>query len=252
MMMGARYVLAVGALLLWAFSASAGQLTVFAAASLKTALEDVSRVWENKSGHTVVHSFAASSSLARQISFGAPADIYISANKNWVDYLDQEGLLITGTRFDVLGNRLVLIGHAPQNIGPLANFDLAGAMGDEHLAMALVDAVPAGQYGKAALQYFEQWQGIASKVAQTDNVRAALTLVALGEAPMGIVYATDALAEPRVHVLAVFPENSHPAIVYPAVAVSRSPLTLDYLGFLRSEVAQTIFRGHGFNMVTPS
>ncbi|WP_132241544.1 molybdate ABC transporter substrate-binding protein [Primorskyibacter sedentarius] len=229
--------------------AVAGEVTVFAAASTKTALDDVAEAWTAQTGHRAVIAYAGSSALARQIDHGAPADVFISANADWMDVLERAGLLRGGTRQDLLGNRLVLIAHgqaAEVEVGP--ELDLAGLLGEERLAMALVEAVPAGIYGKAALEALGLWASVAGQVAQTDNVRAALALVATGEAPLGVVYATDAVADSRVSVIGIFPEDSHPAIVYPVAAVSGgdNPLTMDFLTFLRSDAARHAFAAQGF------
>ncbi|MGR3573071.1 molybdate ABC transporter substrate-binding protein [Brevirhabdus sp.] len=239
-------------------------LTVFAAASLKEALEEVSEAWTAQTGAPVRISFAGSSALARQISAGAPADLFISANSAWMDVLDDAGLLRARSRIDLLRNSLVLIAPADQAAPfpasasaaarpPLlgAALDLPGMLGSEgRLAMALVDAVPAGIYGKAALQSLGLWQDVDARVAQTDNVRAALALVSTGEAPLGIVYATDALADPGVKVLGRFPDDSHPPIVYPAaiMAETRADGARAYLDFLSSPPAAAVFERHGFGL----
>ncbi len=223
-------------------------LTVFAAASLKTALEEIADAYEDKSGTTIVLSFAGSSALARQIQFGAPADVFISANTDWMDVLGAKGHLSPDSRFDLASNRIVLIGAAGTDPVDLSDTDaLTTALQGGRLAMALVDAVPAGIYGKAALQSLDQWERLAPHVAQADNVRAALALVALGEAPLGIVYATDAAAEPRVSVRAVFPTDTHPPIRYPAAALSSaSPAAAPFLAFLATPEVQDILAAHGF------
>ena len=205
-----RYVaIALAALL--AGPVAADEITVFAAASLKNAMDEVADGFEAAAGHEVTVSYAGSSALARQIELGAPADVFISANPGWMDRLEEAGTVEDGTRIDLLGNRIVLIAHGaadPVEIGP--RMDLGAMLGEGRLAMALVDAVPAGIYGKAALESLGQWQAVEPRVVQADNVRAALKLVAIGEAPMGVVYATDAAAEEGVSVLGVFPEDSHP------------------------------------------
>ncbi len=229
--------------------AQAQDLTVFAAASLKDALQEVTAGYEAKTGSTVYLSFAGSSVLARQIEQGAPADVYISANTDWMDWLEEAGLIAADTRFDLLRNTLVLIrsGADAVEMNLTPDTDLAGMLGDGRLAMALVDAVPAGIYGKAALTSLGLWPGVADKVAQTDNVRAALALVALGEAPLGIVYATDAMAEPRVSAIATFPESSHPPIVYPAAAVQGSGApAAAFLSHLRTPLSRAVFERLGF------
>lgn len=245
----ARQAAALAFMLLTALPAAAGQITVFAAASLKTALDEVAGDFAATSGDKVTLSYAGSSALARQIALGAPADVFISANPKWMDWLEGEGMVEAGTRADILGNRLVLIGPAgaaPVAIGP--GMDLARRLGEGWLAMALVDAVPAGLYGKAALQSLGEWDAVSGRVAQADNVRAALKLVALGEAAMGVVYATDAAAEDAVEVLGVFPADSHPPIIYPAAAVAgrAGPVARAFLAYLRGAEADAIFERHGF------
>lgn len=231
--------------------ATAGQITVFAAASLKTTLEQVAAEWQDETGNTAILSFAGSSALARQIEAGAPADIFLSANPGWMDHLAAKGLIRNETRIDLLGNTLVLIGPAGADPLPALGLqtDLAGRLGDDRLAMALVDAVPAGIYGKVALQSLGLWTSVEGQIAQTDNVSAALALVALGETPLGITYATDALAEPGVSILATFPADSHPPIIYPA-ALTVEGMTPDlagaFLAYLQSPVARDIFANAGF------
>ena len=225
-------------------------ITVFAAASLKNAMDEVSAAFERETGHAAAVSLAGSSALARQIQHGAPADIFISANPGWMDALERDGLIDPETRFDLLRNAIVLIAHgrdaAKVEIGP--SMDIAGMLGEGRLAMTLVDAVPAGIYGKAALESLGVWEAVAPKVAQADNVRAALALVSSGEAPLGIVYATDAAADDNVTVLGAFPADTHPPIVYPAAAVaaSRNPLNPRFLAWLRGPAARTAFERHGF------
>jgi molybdate transport system substrate-binding protein len=228
--------------------AAAQDLLVFAAASLMGALDEVAAAWTG--GGAVVVSYAGSAALARQIEAGAPADVFVPANAAWMDALEAEGLIAPGTRRDLLGNRLVLIAHgagaAPVGIAP--GFDLAGLLGDGRLAMALVDAVPAGVYGKAALVALGVWQAVEPRVAQADSVRAALALVARGEAPYGIVYATDAAAEDDVTVVGTFPEATHPPIVYPAAvtAASAHPRAAAFVDYLASDAAAAAFARHGF------
>ncbi|WP_349358947.1 molybdate ABC transporter substrate-binding protein [Stappia sp.] len=230
--------------------AAASDLTVFAAASLKTALEDVADAWRAETGKRVTLAFAGSSALARQIEAGAPADLFISANTAWMDHLAAAGLIRPETRRDLLGNDLVLIGHGrdapPVRLAP--DPDLAARLGEGRLAMALVDAVPAGIYGKAALTRLGLWDAVADRVAQTDNVRAALALVARGEAPFGIVYATDAGAADSVSIVARFPADTHPPIVYPVAQVAGRdhPDAAGFLAFLTGETAAALFARHGF------
>lgn len=231
-------------------AARAGDITIFAAASLKTALDEIVIAWKAETGNTAVVSYAGSSALARQIQGGAPADLFISAAVNWMDTLQQDGLIRLETRVDLLGNSIVLVAHgadaAPVEITP--GFDLAGMLGENRLAMALVDSVPAGVYGKAALTSLGVWDAVEPKVAQADNVRAALALVAAGEAPLGIVYATDAAAEPDVSIVGTFPESSHPAIIYPAAVTAESgkPEAEAFLTYLSGAKAQAAFEGQGF------
>ncbi len=238
---------------LFAGGAQAADLTVFAAASLKTALDRVAEDWEAQTRWEVAVSYAGTSALARQIQQGAPADVFLSANVAWMDAVEAAGRLVPGSRFDLLGNRIVLAAHGEAEaaeIGP--GFDLSAQLGEGRLAMALVGAVPAGIYGKAALELLGLWEGVAGRVAQTDSVRAALALVASGEAPLGVVYATDAAAEPRVSVVGAFPEGSHPPIVYPAAAVAGgAPLSADFLKFLRGPEARAAFEGQGFEVLVP-
>ena len=234
-------------------TAGAAEVTVFAAASLKNALDDVARAWHEASGNSAVVAYAGSSQLARQIEQGAPADLFISANPDWMDYLEEAKLIDAASRKDLLGNRLVLVAHgrdaAPVAIGP--GFDLAGLLGRGRLAMAMVDAVPAGMYGKAALESLGVWPSVRDHVAQADNVRAALTLVALGEAPYGIVYATDAAAADDVTVVGTFPEASHPPIVYPVALTlaGDTPEARQLLAFIASPAARPLFERQGFTVL---
>ncbi len=233
--------------------AAADDITVFAAASLKNAMDDVAALWTSETVHTATVSLAGSSELARQIQQGAPADIFISANTDWMDTLKADGLLAAGTRFDLLGNSIVLVAHGsdapPVEIAP--GFDLSAMLGEGRLAMALVDAVPAGIYGKAALTSLGVWEQVEPKVAQADNVRAALAFVSIGEAPMGIVYATDAVADNDVTVVGTFPADTHPPIIYPAAAVSASdnPLNGAFLEFLQGDTARVAFERQGFTVL---
>lgn len=232
--------------------ALADEVVVFAAASMKTALDEVADTFEATTGHQVTISYAGSNALAQQIIAGAPADLFLSAAVNWMDAVEQAGLVVPGTRADLLGNSLVLIAHSkaapPVQIGP--GFDLAGLLGQEKLAMALVDAVPAGQYGKAALQSLGVWDAVAPSVAQTDNVRAALALVATGEAPFGITYATDAAADDNVTIVGTFPSDSHPPIRYPAALLTGAEDAADRAFFeaLSGDAAGAIFAAAGFKV----
>ena len=226
-------------------------LVVFAAASMKNALDDVDAAFAKQTGVKVVASYAASSALMKQIEQGAPADVFISADVDWMDYGTKRKLIDTATRVDLLGNQLVLI--APKEskidhvtIGP--GFDLAALAGDGRIATGDVRAVPAGIYAKAALEKLGIWKAVEPKLAMAENVRAALVLVARAEAPLGIVYATDAKVEPRVKVVGVFPADSHPPIVYPAAATTHAKTeAAPYLAFLRSAAAKPIFESYGFS-----
>lgn len=228
----------------------AEEVIVFAAASMTTAMADIEQGFETDTGHDLIVSLAGSSALARQIQQGAPADVFISANPDWMDVLENDGLLSKGSRFDLLNNSIVLIAHG-QDSTQMAISDLPEALGEDRLAMALVDAVPAGIYGKAALETLGLWDQLSPLVAQTDNVRAALSLVALGETPFGIVYATDAAAEDDVHIVATFPSETHPPIVYPAAAIAEhdNEATQAFLGYLRSDPARAAFERQGFVVV---
>lgn len=230
----------------------AGDVTVFAAASLKTALDAVAADFTEETGIATRLAYAGSSALARQIQQGAPAQLFVSANPDWMDVLETGGLLAPGTRVDLLSNRLVLIAGGASDIALdlVPGADLAGALGDGRLAMALVAAVPAGIYGKAALQSLGLWDSVAGRVAQADNVRTALRLVAVGEAPLGIVYATDAAADPRVRVVAVFAETDHPPILYPAAVIADGDTAeaRALLAYLTGPQASALFRSHGFGL----
>jgi len=224
-------------------------LLVFAAASLKNALDDVNGQYLKDTGQRVVVSYAASPALAKQIEAAAPADVFISADLDWMDYLAQRKLIRPETRVNLLGNRLVLIGPAGARdvaIGP--GFALAALLGGGRLAMADPDSVPAGKYGKAALDRLGVWTSVQDKVARAENVRAALALVSRSEAPLGIVYQTDAAADTGVKIIGVFPGDTHPPITYPvaAVATSSHPTTSAYLAYLRSAAARQLFERQGF------
>lgn len=246
--------LVLAGLVLTSAVARADDVLVFAAASLKTALDAVADDWRAQTGKGLTISYAGSSQLARQIEQGAPADIFISASGGWMDYLQSAELISADSRTDLVGNQLVLVAHGAAGVGIEldAHFDLTGLLGDEKLAMALVDAVPAGIYGKQALSSLGLWDAVASRVAQADNVRAALALVAAGEAPYGIVYASDAVSDHRVSVVGIFPEGSHDPIVYPAARVAAS-INADaglFLEALRSPSALAHFRAQGFSILS--
>lgn len=246
-----RRMAAPAALLLGlAAPAAAEEVVVFAAASMKTALDEAAAAWTAETGHEVIVSYAGSNALAQQIIAGAPADIFVSAAPNWMDEVEKAGLVVEGTRADLFGNTLVLIAHGkdapPVEIGP--GFDLAGLLGEEKLAMALVEAVPAGQYGKAALEALGLWGAVAPSVAQADNVRAALALVSRGEAPYGVVYATDAAADDNVTIVGAFPAESHPPIVYPGALLTGAEDEADRAFFeaLSSGAGRAAFARQGF------
>ncbi len=232
-------------------------LTVFAAASMKNALDDIDAAFTAKTGIKISTSYAASSTLAKQIEQGAPADIFISADTDWMDYSIGKKDINTGTRVDLLGNSIVLI--APKEskidtvtIGP--GFDLAKLAGDGRIATGDVKSVPVGKYAKAALEKLGAWQAAEPKFAMAESVRAALTLVARSEATLGIVYSTDAKVEPGVKIVGTFPAASHPAIIYPVAATATAkPGTDAYLAFLRSTAAKTVFEKYGFKfLVSPT
>jgi molybdate transport system substrate-binding protein len=236
----------------WSTPASAqdGKLVVFAAASLKDALDEVNVAYRREKGQEIATSYAASSTLAKQIEAAAPADIFISADLDWMDYLEKKNLIKPETRADLLGNRLVLIAPADStvelDIGP--NFPLARALGNGRLAIADPNAVPAGKYGKAALEALGVWSSLADKLAPIENVRAALLLVSRGEAPLGIVYQTDAAADKGVKVIGTFPANTHSPIIYPiaAVAASTNPGGASYIAYVKSPAAGAVFKKQGF------
>jgi molybdate transport system substrate-binding protein len=232
-------------------------LTVFAAASMKNALDDIDAAYTAKTGVKVNASYAASSALAKQIEQGAPADVFVSADTDWMDYAIKQKNINEATRVNLLGNSIVLI--APKdskidnvNIGP--GFDLAKLAGDGKIATGDVKAVPVGKYAKAALEKLGAWQAAEPKFAMAESVRAALTLVARGEAVLGIVYSTDAKVEPGVKIVGTFPADTHPPIIYPVAATTTAkPETAEYLNFLKSSAAKTILEKYGFKfLITPS
>jgi molybdate transport system substrate-binding protein len=243
----------VGAALPQAAVAQEKSITVFAAASMKNALDDVDAAFTKKSGVKVVASYDASSALMKQIEGGAPADVFVSADLKWMDYGSQKKLIKDDTRINLLGNELVLIAPKDSQIGPVTiaeGFDLAKLAGDGRIATGDVQAVPVGIYAKAALEKLGIWPSVEPKMAMAANVRAALILVARGEAPLGIVYSTDAKVEPGVKIVAVFPESSHDPIIYPvAETTGAKPDAAPYLAFLRSQAAKTIFESYGFSVL---
>jgi molybdate transport system substrate-binding protein len=238
-------------------SAEDKSLTVFAAASMKNALDDIDLAFTAKTGVKIIASYAASSALAKQIEQGAPADIFMSADTDWMDYAANKKAINEPTRLNLLGNSIVLV--APKDsdvdkvtIGP--GFDLAKLAGDGKIATGDVNAVPVGKYARSALERLGAWRAAEPKFAMAESVRAALTLVARGEATLGIIYATDARVEPGVKIVGTFPLDSHPPIVYPVAATTTAkPEAASYLAFLRSSAAKSIFEKYGFSfLVSPT
>ena len=225
-------------------------ITVFIAASMTNMANDLSAVYTRNTGVKVTPSYAASSALAKQIETGAPADVFISADIPWMDYVQERKLIKNDTRFDLASNRLVLIAPKDFKIGEQKigkGFDLAKLAGDGRIATGDVKSVPVGRYAKASLEKLGSWAAAEGKFAMTDNVRAALVLVARGEAALGIVYETDAAVEPRVKVVGRFPADSHPPITYPvALTATAKPEADQYLKLLRSATAQVVLEKYGF------
>jgi molybdate transport system substrate-binding protein len=249
------YFYAVFAMLLAVMTSAAAQaadVTVFAAASLSDALKDVGAAYQKKTGHTAAFSFAASSVLAKQIEAASYADIFVSADTDWMDYVDNKGLMAHDTRTNLLGNQLVLISPADLKIALKIkpHFDLAEAIGNGRLAIAAPGSVPAGKYGKAALISLGVWDSVSDHLAQAENVRIALAYVARGEAPLGIVYTTDAKSDPRVRIVDTFPEDTHAPIVYPvALTKDAKPIAREFLVFLSGPEAHAIFVKDGFTVL---
>jgi molybdate transport system substrate-binding protein len=259
--LGRLRALALAAALAWGMPQHASaqtrgaDLVVFAAASLKNALDDIAGQWQRESGKKTVISYAASNTLIKQIEQGAPADIFISADLDWMDYGQQKGLIRPDSRSNLLGNRLVLIAPKDSSISATIQpgLDLAALLKGGRLAMGNVDAVPAGRYGKAALEKLGAWNGVKDKIAQAESVRAALVLVARGEAPLGIVYQTDAASDPSVKIVGTFPESAHPPIIYPIALTKEStnPEARAFLSYLRSPAARAAFERQGFTVLAP-
>lgn len=235
-------------------AASAAGPTVFAAASMKTALDAIAASWTAQNGKAPSIVYGSSAVLAKQIEQGAPADIFISADVNWVDYLDKAKLLRPGTRRNVLGNALVLIEPADSNvalkIGP--GFDLAGATGDGRIAVCTIASCPGGIYAKQSLEKLGVWDAVEPKLAQADNIRSALNLVSRGEAHFGIVYATDAKADPKVKVVDTFPDATHSPIVYPVAVLegSKNSEAASFVAYLSSQAATKILLDQGFTILS--
>jgi molybdate transport system substrate-binding protein len=230
------------------------QITIFAAASLKNALDDTNAAFTKATGVKVTASYAASSALAKQIEQSAPADVFISADLQWMDYVGERKLIKPDTRVNLLGNKLVLIAPADSKIANVTigqGFDIAKLAGSGRIAVADVNAVPAGRYAKAALEKLGAWAAAEPKLAQAENVRATLAFVARDETPIGIVYETDAKVEPRVKVIGAFPDNSYPPVTYPvaATATTTKQSVSQYLHFLRSPAAKVIFEKYGFSFL---
>lgn len=227
-----------------------GTILVFGAASLTGVLDNLSRAFTGKTRLPVKSSLAASSVLAKQIEAGAPADVFFSADLEWMDYLEQHKLLKPGSRHDVVGNRLVLVAPAASTVSLKIEkgIDFGPALGPQgKLATGDPDSVPAGKYAMAALQKLGVWDKVSGRIVRAENVRAALAFVARGEAPLGIVYRTDALAEKRVRIVAEFPVDTHPPIRYPiAVTTHGGPAAQQFVDFVRSGPASEIFRKYGF------
>jgi molybdate transport system substrate-binding protein len=227
-------------------------LTIFAAASLKNALDDINAAFSKTTGVKVTTSYEASSALATQIEAGAPVDVFISADLRWMNYMANLNLIKPETRFNFLSNKLVLIAPTSSKLDKVEikkGFDIAKLAGDGRIAVADVKAVPAGVYAKAALRTLGAWDAAEPKLAQGMNVRATLAFVARDETPIGIVYETDAKVEPKVKIIGVIPDNSYPPVTYPvaATAASKSEQTQRYLSFLRTSTAKAIFERYGFS-----
>jgi molybdate transport system substrate-binding protein len=229
------------------------QITVFAAASLKNALDETNAAFTKATGLKVVASYEASSALAKQIEQGAPADIFISADLRWMDYANEHKLIRPDTRVNLLGNKLVLIAPKDSRLDHVAigdGFDIAKLAGDGRIAVADVKAVPAGLYAKAALEKLGSWTAAEPKLAQAENVRATLAFVARGETPIGIVYETDARVEPKVKIIGGFPDGSYPPVTYPVAATATGKAAAArYLGFLAMPAAKAIFERYGFSFL---
>ena len=239
-------------------TASARDVTVFAASSLTDALANVGHAYERASGEDVHFSFASSSTLARQIAEGAPADIYVSADQRWMDYVQKRDRIQTGSRIDLLANQLVLIAPRASRIDHVdlqPGVDLSALLGPGRLAVGNPMHVPAGIYAKQALTALHAWKAVENHLARSANVRAALALVALGASPLGIVYRTDAIASDKVKIVGTFPADSHKPVIYPAaltVHAGKHKAARDFFRFLQSPTASTIFKRHGFKIVHTS
>lgn len=234
-------------------AAAQDTLTVFAAASMKNALDDTTAAFAKATGIKVTASYAASSALARQLESGAPADVFISADLKWMDHVAEKELIKAESRFNLLGNKLVLIAGKDSKIGNVKieqGFDIARLAGNGRIAVADVKAVPAGLYAKAALEKLGAWAAAEPKLAMAENVRATLAFVARGETEIGIVYETDAKVEPKVKIIATFPDGSYPPVTYPVAATTSAKAdAAKYLDFLRGKEAKAIFEKYGFSVL---
>jgi len=236
-----------------AFYAHADGVNVFAAASMKTALDEAAKLWKTQSGKDIVATYGSTGTLAKQIAEAAPADIFISADLAWMDNVAKKNLIVPESRKNLVGNTLVLVAAAGADLKTdlAKDSNLAAALGDEKLAVGDVKSVPAGKYAKAVLENLGLWSSVEPNLVMQENVRSALALVARGEAKLGIVYGSDAVAESKVEVIASFPETSHAPIVYPAaiIAASTNPDAQTFLDFLFSGEAQLIFKANGFTLL---
>jgi molybdate transport system substrate-binding protein len=249
----AAYVSPAAALLAGSAAAQAQEVTVFAAASLKNALDEIAAAWKQAQGKQTRIAYGASPALARQIEAAAPADIFLSADPDWMDYVDQRKLLRPASRANLLANRIVLIAPKDSSIDLKIEkgFALRAALAGGRLAMANTDSVPAGKYGKAALEALGVWSTVQDRVAQAENVRAALLLVSRGEAAAGIVYQTDAAADSNVRIIGTFPQDTHSPIVYPIAILqsSKNPDAAAFVAFLKTPTAARLFEKQGFSLV---
>lgn len=233
--------------------ARAEDVTVFAAASLTNALNEIAESFTARTGDKVLPSYAASSALAKQVEQGAPAQVFASADTLWVDYLDKHGLLVPGSRVDLLGNTLVLVAPSDSKLDHLdlgPKTDIAALAGDGRIATGNPDSVPVGLYFKQAMERSGQWAAVEPKVARADSVRAALALVERGEVPFGVVYGTDAAVSKKVKVVGVFPATMHDPIVYPfaLIAGHDTPAARAFLETLKGEAAKAVFTRFGFKV----
>jgi len=229
-------------------------VTVFAAASLTDALGEIGKAYQAQGKGRIVSSFTSSSDLARQIEHGAPADLFISADQQWADYLDRLGLIDKASRLSLLSNDLVLVAPADSQVklAIAPGFALAAALGENRLAVGDPDHVPAGIYAKQALQTLGVWSSVEDKLARGGSVRAALLFVERGDCPFGIVYRSDALSDPKVRIVGTFPADSHPPVIYPAALVAghHSQAAVEFLHYLTTPEAVAVFRKYGFDIVT--